>query len=42
MLGSYGDLGDCEKISASTVFETITDITLLKYLKSLVSCHSTK
>ena len=42
MLGSYGDLGDCEKISALTVFETITDITLLKYLKSLVSCHSTK
>ena len=26
MLGSYGDLGDCGKISASTVFETITDI----------------
>ena len=40
MLGSYGDLGDCGKISASTVFETITDITLLKYLKSLVTCHS--
>ena len=40
MLGSYGNLGDCGKISASTVFETITDITLLKYLKSLVTCHS--
>ena len=38
MLGSYGDLGDCGKISASTVFETITNITLLKYLKSLVTC----
>ena len=40
MLGTYGDLGDCGKISASTVFETITDITLLKYLKSLVTYHS--
>ena len=40
MLVSYGDLGDCGKISASTVCETITDITLLKYLKSLVTCHS--
>ena len=40
MFGSYGDLGDCGKISASSVFETITDITLLKYLKSLVTCHS--
>ena len=40
MLGSHGDLGDCGKISASTVFETITNITLLKYLKSLVTCHS--
>ena len=40
MLGSHGDLGDCGKISASTVFETITDITLLKYLKSLVTCQS--
>ena len=40
MLGSYGDLGDCGKISALTVFETITDITLLKYLTSLVTCHS--
>ena len=40
MLGSYGDLRNCGKISASTVFETITDITLLKYLKSLVTCHS--
>ena len=40
MLGSYGDLVDCGKISASTVFETITDITVLKYLKSLVTCHS--
>ena len=42
MLGSYGDLGDCGKISASTVFEIITDITctLLKYLKSLVTTHS--
>ena len=40
MWGSYGDLGDCGKISASTVFDTITDITLLKYLKSLVICHS--
>ena len=40
MLVSYVDLGDCGKISASTVFETITDITLLKYLKSLVTCHS--
>ena len=40
MLGSYGDLGDCGKISASTVFYTITDITLLKYFKSLVTCHS--
>ena len=40
MFGSYGDLGDCGKISASTVFETISDITLLKYLKSLVTCHS--
>ena len=34
MLCSYG------KISASTVFETISDITLLKYLKLLVTCHS--
>ena len=40
MLGSYGDLGDCGKISASTVFEAITYITLSKYLKSLVTCHS--
>ena len=40
MFGSYGDLGDCGKISASTVFETITDITLLKYLTSLVTRHS--
>ena len=40
MLGSYGDLGDCGKNSASTVFETITEIALLKYLKSLVTCHS--
>ena len=40
MLGSHGGLGNCGKISASTVFETITDITLLKYLKSLVTCHS--
>ena len=40
MLGSYGDLGDCGKISASTVCETITDITLLKRLKSLVTCYS--
>ena len=29
-----------EKNSASTVFETIAHITLLKYLKSLVTCHS--
>ena len=40
MLGSYGDLGDCGKTSASTVFDTITDNTLLKYFKSLVTCHS--
>ena len=40
MLVSYGDLGDYGKISASTAFETITYITLLKYLKSLVTCHS--
>ena len=40
MLVSYGDLGDCGKSSASTVFEAITDITLLKYLKSRVACDS--
>ena len=40
MLGSFCDLGDCGKISTSTVFYTITDITLLKHLKSLVICHS--
>ena len=40
MLVSFDDLGDCGKSSASTVFEAITDITLLKYLKSLVTCHS--
>ena len=36
MLGSYGDLGVCGKISASTVFDPIIDIMVLKYLKSLV------
>ena len=40
MLGSYGDLGACGKISASTVFDPIIDIMVLKYLKSLVTCHS--
>ena len=30
-----------EKVALhATVFEAITDITLLKYLKSLVTCHS--
>ena len=40
MLGSYGDLGACGKISVSTVFDPIIDIMVLKYLKSLVTCHS--
>ena len=38
MLDSYGDLRAGGKISASTVFDTIIHITLLKYFKSLVTC----
>ena len=40
MLHSHGDLGAGGKISASTVFDTIIHITLLKYFKSLVTCDS--
>ena len=40
MLDSYDDLGAGGKISASTVFDTIIIITLLKYLKSQVVCDS--
>ena len=40
MLDSYDDLGASGKISASTVFDTISLITLLKYFESLVKCNS--
>ena len=40
MLDSYDELRAGEKISASTVFDTIIHITLLKYFKSLVTCDS--
>ena len=38
MLDSYDNLGAGGKNSASTVFDTIIHITLLKYFKSLVTC----
>ena len=40
MLDSYDKLGAGEKISASTIFDTIIHITLLKYFKSLVTFDS--
>ena len=40
MLDSYGNLGAGGKISASAVFDTIMQITLLKYSKSLVTSDS--
>ena len=40
LLDSYGDLGAGGKISASTVFDTIIHMTLLKYFKLMVTCDS--
>ena len=38
MLDSYDNLSAGGKNSASTIFDTIIHITLLKYFKSLVTC----
>ena len=40
MLGPYGDLGACGNNCPLTVFDPIIDIMVLKYFKSMVTCHS--